>query len=244
MDRRHFLKTLWASSLLSPIFMNFKLFKNQAYLYLVSDSPQHYLPPLLQEMSKRGLIGGPSFFCSGSVSSLELLKKALILKKWRCVDSPSQADFFISFKRLHFSAKPSFTLINHGEIIDIRSKQLLSLWLELNRQAHAASLITIVSSSSNNLSLHPGNWVKVYQDGRFLERISLKKKFAKEYKTKNGLITILIENHQAQVIQSSCLQQICRFTPPISIAGDRIICAPNHFLIEVAGSSMIDTAIG
>ncbi len=34
------------------------------------------------------------------------------------------------------------------------------------------------------------------------------------------------------------------FTPPVFLAGERIICAPNHFLLEIHGSHSIDTVIG
>ena len=30
------------------------------------------------------------------------------------------------------------------------------------------------------------------------------------------------------------------FAPPVSLAGERIICAPNHFLLEIHGSRSID----
>lgn len=34
------------------------------------------------------------------------------------------------------------------------------------------------------------------------------------------------------------------FTPPVFLAGERIICAANYFLLEIHGSHSIDTVIG
>jgi len=244
MDRRHFLKTICASSLLSPLFLSFRTVNNQAHLYLVSNRPQDYLHPLLQDIRKKGLIHGPYFSISDSSPPSLSIKKGLISKNWQYVHSPSQANILISFRKLYHPVKPSFALINQGEILDIRASSLLPLWLELNRHSPRSSLITIVSCRPKKLLFQPGNYVTVFQNGQLSEKIPLRKRISKQYRTKNGSISIQVDHYQASVVQSSCEHQICRLTPPISLAGERIICAPNHFLLEVAGSSLIDTVIG
>ncbi len=244
MDRRQFLKTLWACSLVSPLFLSFKPSKRQAYLYLVSDSPQDYLHLLLEEMRKKSLIAGSHFFPSNAQGPISDIKRVLRLKNWHYSENPGQANFLISFRKLLLPVNPSFVLINQGQIVDIRTHALQPLWLALNRNSNPSSLMTIVSSQPKKVLSHPGNYVNVYLDGRHLKKLPLNKAITEHYKTSRGSISIRIDNHQAQVIRSSCRHQICRLTPPISLAGERLICAPNHFLLEVEGSPELDTVIG
>ena len=46
------------------------------------------------------------------------------------------------------------------------------------------------------------------------------------------------------VDQSCCRNKICVATAPVALAGERIICAPNHFLLEIEGTPFVDTVIG
>jgi hypothetical protein len=55
---------------------------------------------------------------------------------------------------------------------------------------------------------------------------------------------VRVESGSARVVESPCLHQICRNTPPISLSGERVICAPHHFLLEIQGPSGLDTVIG
>lgn len=244
MDRRQFLKALWASSFVSPFFLSLKTTKKQTYLYLVSDSPQDYLPILLNDMSKKGLIDGPYFSLSDSRGPFTDVQRVLQSKNWHYLDSHKQANLLISFRKLLLPVKPSFVLINQGQIVDIRSNHLRSLWLKLNHKSTRSSLMTIVSCQTKKWLSQTGDYVTVFLDGRRFEKLSLNSNTFKQYKTSRGSISIRINHHQARVIRSSCPHQICRLTPPVSLAGERLICAPNHFLLEVEGSPKIDTAIG
>ncbi|MGD8534841.1 MAG: NusG domain II-containing protein, partial [Candidatus Aminicenantes bacterium] len=44
--------------------------------------------------------------------------------------------------------------------------------------------------------------------------------------------------------EASCHQKICLSHPPVSQAGERVICAPNNFLLEIQGTGLVDTVIG
>jgi hypothetical protein len=76
------------------------------------------------------------------------------------------------------------------------------------------------------------------------DELSLKKDRIRTYRTALGTVSVKIEKGSVRIPASSCRHKICCAVPPASFAADRIVCAPNHFLLEVQGPGSIDTIIG
>jgi hypothetical protein len=114
----------------------------------------------------------------------------------------------------------------------------------MSKNKKLSSCITIASFKSGRSHPFSGEFVSVYLDGRKIEMISLGENVTKTYRARGGKITLRVKNRKVWVSESPCRHKICLHTPPVSIAGERIICAPNHFLLEIKGSSYIDTSIG
>lgn len=243
MDRRGFFKTIFFTSLFSPVFLSSKSAKKNLQLYLIADSPQMFLSIILRELQKHGLIYGPNFNFLNFHPEEKALKKVLAQKGWRSVSEASPADLSLSFSPLSQKTLPSFALIKGGSVCDIRSRKLSALWHEMNSSS-PSSILTIVSFKEKNPALFPGSFASIYIDGHKADRVSLKKNLFKSFRTKRGNIAVVVQNGKAWVAESSCPRKICLFTPPVSLAGERIICAPNHFLIEAQSSHSIDTVIG
>lgn len=244
MDRRSFFKTVLITPLLSPFFVSFKSIKNASRLYLIADSPESYISIILQELRKLGLIDGHRFTFLNSVPFDEHLKRTLQQKGWKYVQTQFQTNLSFSFSHLRQKVDPSFTLVKAGKICDIRSKGLASLWLQMNRSNNPSSSLTIASFREKKVSIRSGKYVSIYKDGRKTDTIVLKKKALRSYITEKGEVTVRVEDGKAWVFESSCPNKICCFSPPVALAGERIICAPNHFLLEIEGSRFVDTAIG
>jgi hypothetical protein len=139
---------------------------------------------------------------------------------------------------------PSFTLIREGKIWDIRSRKLYSLWREMNKNQRRSSCLTIASFKSTPSHPLSGKYVSVYKEGSKIEMISLEENVTRSYRTRGGKITLRVKDGKAWVPESSCRHKICLHSPSVSFAGERIICVPNHFLLEIKGSRYIDTSIG
>jgi hypothetical protein len=89
-----------------------------------------------------------------------------------------------------------------------------------------------------------GKSISIFNQGKKTDSLSLDKNSIKSYRARQGRITVTVNNRRAWVTDSSCRHKICCLTPPISFAGERIICAPNRFLVEIDRTSLIDTSIG
>jgi hypothetical protein len=107
-----------------------------------------------------------------------------------------------------------------------------------------SSWLTIASFNTRRVDAYQGTSASIYLEGQKVESVSLEKTVSRKLQTERGDINVVVENGKAWVSGSSCRHKICLFTPPVSLAGERIICAPNHFLLEIQGSRHIDTAIG
>jgi hypothetical protein len=146
-------------------------------------------------------------------------------------------------RHLHHRAIPSFTLVKEGRVWDIRSRKLSALWKEMNSR-NPSSWLTIASYNTKRVDPYQGAYATIYIEGQKVEGISLEKNVLRKFQTERGNINVVVENGKALVSGSSCRHKICLLTPPVSLAGERIICAPNHFLLEIQRSHHIDTAIG
>lgn len=244
MDRRHFFRTLLMTPFIGSLMASIRLSKRQSQLYMITDSPQDFLWVILQELEKHHLIEERSFSFSGSSACEKAIHKSLLQKGWIYYPDPIKASFILSSRLLLHRINPSFTFIKDGNILDIRSRNLSSLWKGMQEDGHRSSLITIACFNTKRQSFPSGHWASVFVDGRQVDRLPLKKKTFKTYLTKQGSVAVEVEGGQAKVSESSCSQKICCLSAPASLCGERIICAPNHFLLEIERSSYVDTSIG
>jgi hypothetical protein len=104
--------------------------------------------------------------------------------------------------------------------------------------------LTLASFKKRKSGISAGEFVSIYKDGRRIEMFPLKESLSKSFRAGRDKITVRLEGGKAWVSESSCRHKICLSSPPVSLAGERIICAPNHFLLEIQGRHSIDTSIG
>lgn len=244
MNRRNFCQTILLSPLLSPLFLGLKSVRGGGQLYLISDTPHLFLPKILHELEKYTLTERRGFTILDSSPVERRCREALLQHGWTQVFSPARASLILSIHHLLQKVAPSFTLINHGHVLDIRSKTLSSLWAQINTSGLSSSLLVTVCFNNQNALSPPGKEVHIYSDGALVSKLSLKKDVVKTFNNPKGSITIHISGHKAWVSHASCLHQVCRYTPPVSSSGEQIICAPGHFLVEIDGAPSIDTVIG
>jgi len=242
MDRRGFCKTFLLFPLFAPFFDISKKTREDFELQLITSSPQKFIIPLLQEIQKHGFLQGQNFSLMNSHPRQTNLTKALSQNQWTQVQNSSQADLVFTFSRLIKPASGSFTLIRNEKVWDIRLKKLLSIWKEMYQVP--SSWLTVVSSPKRKIKLYRGNKASVYTNGQKVESLSLKKNYAKSFITKGGNVDVVVEDGKARVVESPCPQKICLHTPPITFEGERIICAPNHFLLAIETHHSVDTVVG
>ncbi len=244
MDRRGFFKTLIATPLLTPFLLASESSKGASQLSVISDSPHLFVPSILSELNEYNLITGQVFSLLNLHPAGNELKYRLELSGWKCVSKAAPADFTISFNPLHQRIAPSFTLVKSGKVWDIRSRKLSTLWKEMYSRHSPSSCLTTISYKENRAQLHPGHYASVYAHGQKVAQFSLKKNTVLSIPAEKGEVQVTVKNGHACVTASSCRNEICMSTPPVSSAGERIICAPNRFLLEVQASSFVDTVIG
>lgn len=244
MDRRDFFKTMLATPLFTSLLLASKTTKSDLELYLIAEHPELFISSLLKELRKYTIDYGRNFTFLNSHPKENELNRILSQKGWIHVQKPIQADLTLSFSHLRQKALPSFTLVTEGRIWDIRSQKHFTLWKEMNENHKPSSCLTIASFRNRQNELFAGEFVSFYKDGRKVKTIPLKKDVAKSFRTKGGIITAKIKDGKAWVSDSSCPHKICLYSPPVSLAGERIICAPNHFMLEIHGSHSINTIIG
>jgi hypothetical protein len=112
------------------------------------------------------------------------------------------------------------------------------------RQHPPSSLITTLSVERTHDTSTGQLLASIFVEGFNKDRLPLNMNTEKTYSCHNGKVSVRVYNGKAWVKDSSCRQKICLLSSPASAQGDRIICAPNHFLLEIQGSRLIDTVIG
>lgn len=244
MDRRNFFKIMLATPVLTPLILSSKKTRNDLELFLISEEPQMFLPLLLQQIQDNSSNEGRTFTFLNPHPRENGLKKTLSEKGWRFVQEQASAHLTLSFSHLLNKALPSFTLVKKGRIWDMRSRKSYSLWQEMNESREPSSCLTIATFTKKTSVQPAGEFVSMYRNGQKIRTISLEKNREQSFKTRRGRITAQIENGKVLVTESSCRHKICLYSPPVSLAGERIICAPNDFLIEIERSGSIDTVIG
>jgi hypothetical protein len=242
MDRREFIKIVLTTSLVSPIIINQKSGQPHSELFLISAEPHKDLPFLLSELEHLSLPVGRRIGFAGPhpqqkelASSLKDIGMNLVPER--------KAEVLINFVYLTASARPSFTLIQEGRIRDLRSSRLFSFWKQMQARPETRSL-TILSLTPSFASLQKGKNLAIRIDGKVVERLPLAQSVRRTIDTGFGRVVFKVENGQAWVEDSTCRHHICQASTPIKFAGERIICAPNHFLMEIEGRSGLDAVIG
>jgi len=244
MDRRDFFKTLIVTPLITPYFLASKSLKGAFQLYVISDTPQLFFPSLLQGLNEYGLIQGQTYSFLNSHPEERELKRALSHAGWNYLPKTSRADLCFFFNHLSKKSSPSFTLIKSEKVWDLRSRKLSSLWKEMYNHHASSSWLTTVSFKAKRDLIQPGSFASIYIYGKEVERLRLIKNAVRSFQSKKGRITVAVQNGKAWVSGSSCHHKICLSLPPVSHAGERIICVPNNFLLEIQGSGIVDTVIG
>lgn len=243
MNRRDFFKTCIAVPLLTKLALPSDPTGGTTELYLIADSPPQYLPFLFGELKSYGLIPGSTFTFLNAHPQEKNIKNALALNGYRQTPRASRAALSLSFASLLQKTAPSFTLTKEGKVLDIRTRQLYSLWKKMSGLRVSSCLTTVAIHSSREPAL-PGKKVSIFIDGKKADLLSLSENKHKTYRTPKGKIGVVIENGQAWVSESSCEHKICLSLPPAAHSGDRIVCAPSQFLLEIQRSRLIDTVIG
>jgi hypothetical protein len=243
MDRRDFFWTIFIAPLLTPFVLSAQSSKNEV-LYLIDNNPESILPPLLEEMEKWGLVSGHRYAFRDEHPRRGALCQVLKKNGWMPVSSLENACLVFSFRPLKDSVPPSFTLVRSGKIWDIRSSHLYSLWKERNRHHALSSCLSILSFQANPSILPRGEAVRIYRNGEMIEELSLKKDQERTFSFPHGYVSVRIRGGKIWVPHSSCPQKICCSALPVSFSGERIVCAPNHFFLEVSGPKLVDTIIG
>jgi hypothetical protein len=244
MDRRDFFKTIFATPVFAPFLLSSQGSANDS-LFLITDNPEAFLPAILQQARIRDRSFGQSFAVLDHHPRKTALSHALEEAGWTKASSIQTADLALSFRPLQHPSPPSFTAVKAGKILDIRTKGLFSLWKEMNGKHASSSCLTIATLQTENKSGRPGKSVHIYHGGHLLEETPLKKDRVLTLRGDRGHITVNIEQGKAFVSSSSCRHKICCSAPPVFVSGERIVCAPNHFLLEVRGGrGLVDTIIG
>lgn len=244
MDRRNFFQTFLLAPFLGSLLSHSKPSTHQSHIYLITNNPQDFLWILLQILEKFHSIKDKRFSFISSSPLTEPIEKSLYAGGWKRIHNSMLPSVVISFQSLLQPAAPSFTMIKERNILDIRSSGLYSLWKEMRKGGQRSSLATIASFYKKKPFLTSGQWVSIYKEGKQLDSLSLKKTTTKTYDTKTGFVTVKIKGGKASATDSSCLHKVCCSSPPASLSGEHIICAPNYFLLKIERSPLVDTSIG
>ncbi len=244
MDRRDFFKTLLASTLAVPALVEAGDSKSSGALYLISDSPADILPSILEEISPAIHQPGGRFAFVATHPANENISNALSAAGWKFDPKALRPALALSFRALAQPAFPSFTLIRNGRVCDIRSQNLWQAWKKMNASGVVSSFLTVVSFDLPRRNQTPGKLVSIYADGKKKASLLLDKNQTRSFNTKTGQVVVGIEAGRARVISSTCRHQVCLASPPVFLAGERIVCAPRHFVLEVEGPRLVDTVTG
>jgi len=244
MDRRNFFKTMLATPLFTPILLASQSRASESELYLIADNPEEHIPLILQELKKMSLVSGSRFALLNNFPSESRLLHSLSHAGLQRVSHAQNAEITLSFSTLHRPASPSFALVRNGQVWDLRSRRLLTLWQDIYHGRQNASGLTVLAFRRPSEASSRGDSISVYHQGRRIARMALNADRSARFPVRSGAVSVRIQDGKAWIAESSCRHHICQVSPPVSLGGERIICAPNHFLIQVNGSSGVDTVIG
>ncbi|MFC2163661.1 NusG domain II-containing protein [Acidobacteriota bacterium] len=243
MNRRHFIQSILGTPLLAPLLLASQKATHNSELYLISDQPQMYLYPLLEKLQGSSHPRQKTFAFLNPHPNQDNLKHLLMHKGWSPALHSSYADLTLTSFHLRRETRPSFSLVINGKIWDIRTWKLNSVWQSMTRANSLASLLTVAAFSGKSSPLKNGHAISLFKNGCPIEQLPLKGSWTRRIPTKHGPITVKTQEGHTWITESPCRHKICISTPPVSKPGERIICAPNHFLLEIQGR-MVDTVIG
>jgi len=244
MDRRDFFKLLLTTTLVSPLVLSPKKSSLPYDVYLISDNPQDHLPFLLKELRTRGLPSHDRFSFVSSHPRLGALSRALQASGIALSSTPSFPAVRLSSVPLHPKARPSFTLLLNGKIQDIRSSRLSKRWAAMHAHEPSSSTLTIARFFQSQPPPSSHQRLCVYKDGEKIESLDLGQDLVRAFAVKRGEISIHIKEGRAFVEKAPCDHKVCCSASPISLPGERVVCAPSRFFIEVSGFRSFDTFIG
>jgi hypothetical protein len=242
MERREFLQTVLRAPLFAPLLSALPIDPDRGEISLISDQPQVDIPPLLRRLQSN--VGHELRTFSFLNPDLCPNGMDLVLAKhgWRQVPPSFRADAAFSFHRLEQKTFPSLTLVTAGRIRDIRS------WMSASgrypkKAGLSASLLTIVSYPGSQAPKAAGKAVSLYKNGEKILQLPLGEDSIQKIPTNKGPLIVRVAGRRAWIEESPCRNKICVSTPPVFLAGERVICAPHHFLLEIQGPT-VDTVIG
>jgi hypothetical protein len=244
MDRRDFLRWLLASPLAAPLLSTPRTEGANSALYLIADNPQDYLPAIVTELKKRGLVRETRFSLRGPHPFGGELRAALARIGWEYASGTPSPILTLTFQPLRQPVSPSFTVIRNGRVWDLRTGKLGKLWQNINGRSSLSACLTVAAFPEPAPFFSPGRSAAVFVDGKKRETLSLKVHQERRYKTLRGEVLIRVEGGKAEVLASSCRHKICQSSAPASLTGERIVCAPNHFLLAIDGPRFVDTVTG
>lgn len=244
MDRRDFLRLLLASPLASPLLSSPGTNRVSSTLYLIADEPQEYLPMLVTELKERHIVRETRFSFRGPHPFAADIRTALGRRGWEYVSRGPSAALAFSYQTLRQPVPCSFTFIRQGRVWDLRTRALGTMWRQMNIHGGLSCLLTVATLSSPAPSLSPGNSAAVFIDGKKRETLSLKVRQDRHYRTLHGEVQVRVDGGKVEVLDSSCRHKICQSSAPAFLAGERIVCAPNHFLLAIEGPRFVDTVTG
>jgi hypothetical protein len=244
MDRRDFMKTIFSSSFVTPLLAAESPSAPNLTCYLIGDHPDRYLPSIIEEIAGGSSARSGRFSFVNSHPFANEIERALSRDGWIHSSQGVPSSLLLTFEPMRRSAAPSFTLVRGTRIQDIRGRGLYRHWQEMNASGPVSACLTIASLRPIQPAVAPGRSVAVYADGRRKERLALCIDQQKRYLTAAGEIVIGIEGGTARVLAAACRHKICQAALPASRAGERIICAPGRFLLEIEGPRFVDTVTG
>jgi hypothetical protein len=246
MDRRRFLQTFISTvPALTPLALAAAhAAPRDGELFLISDEPQAHLPALLREAEVFQPAGGRTFAFLTPHPDEQRLGQRLTGLGWTRASDAARAYMTLSFSPLTQPARPSFTFVRGGRIRDIRSRGLRSLWDRMDRNAPPATTLTIAGFRSDSQADRRGEFAAVFHGGRLRARLPLDRPGHHMIPAPDGRLVVRVSEGRARMQESPCRNRICLRTPPISMTGERLICAPHHLLLEIQGPGGLDAVIG
>ena len=245
MDRRSFFKTLTATVATAPMLAPFLLASKRTHsgleIFVIADDPQSFLPELIK---KTGPAAMKRFFSLDRQPQTVLTAGRLLKQGWAQAQTIREADLTLACRSLQDAAQPSFTVVKDGKVLDLRHSLLSPQWEKMAAGGQPSERLTTASFRDTRAPARAGQRAALYRNGRLIARLPLDKNVKKSLETGKGLLTVAVEDSTARVDHSCCRNKICVATSPVAFTGERIICAPNHFLLEIEGSPSVDTVIG
>jgi len=166
-----------------------------------------------------------------------------LLNELRRLDLIEAKNFRLRSDRMETSETPSFTVLLNGRVIDLRRSQLASLWRRMQTES-PSNRLTVIDFGRPQSSGRQGKEAIIKVDGQIIDRLPLNGSGTRHYPARGGQISVRVAQGAARVVSSSCARKICFSSPPVSSAGERIICAPHRFIMEIPGRGTWDTTTG